>query len=139
MSPKQMNLLQALANEARHGYGVAEWIQRTTDGTLEVEDGALYTALHRMQKRGWLERCWSLRPWQDRFPPGEPPESIPGRPSRRSEEGALARSGRHALHQEAGEQLVEVAGRVPPLADPVGAVGIRHHREGLVQLDETVD
>ena len=69
MSPKQMNLLQgtldvlilqALAQEARHGYGVAEWIQRTTDGTLEVEDGALYTALHRMQKRGWLEASWGV-------------------------------------------------------------------------------
>ena len=69
MSPKQMNLLQgtldvlilqALANEARHGYGVAEWIQRTTDGTLEVEDGALYTALHRMQKKGWLEASWGV-------------------------------------------------------------------------------
>lgn len=69
MSPKQMNLLQgtldvlilqALALEARHGYGVAEWIHRTTDGALEVEDGALYTALHRMQKRGWLEASWGV-------------------------------------------------------------------------------
>ncbi len=39
---------------------MAEWIQRTTDGTLEVEDGALYTALHRMQKRGWLEASWGV-------------------------------------------------------------------------------
>jgi len=67
MSPKQMKLLQgtldvlvlrALADEARHGYGIAQWIRTTTDGTLEIEDGALYTSLHRMEKRGWLDSCW---------------------------------------------------------------------------------
>ncbi|MGD2068559.1 MAG: PadR family transcriptional regulator [Gemmatimonadota bacterium] len=67
MSPKQLNLLQgtldvlvlqALAGEPRHGYAVAEWIRRTTDGTLEIEDGALYTSLHRMERRGWLESSW---------------------------------------------------------------------------------
>ena len=49
MKRKQMNLLQgtldvlvlkALARESRHGYGVADWIRRTTDGTFEIEDGA---------------------------------------------------------------------------------------------------
>lgn len=69
MSPKQMNLLQgtldvlvlqALAHEARHGYGVAEWIRATSGGTLEIEDGALYTSLHRMRKRGWLEASWGV-------------------------------------------------------------------------------
>ncbi len=67
MSPRQMSLLQgtldvlvlqALQAEPRHGYAVAEWIHRTTDGTLEIEDGALYTSLHRMQRRGWLESTW---------------------------------------------------------------------------------
>ena len=67
MAKKQMSLLQgtldvlvlkAVAAEPRHGYGVAEWIRATTDGTLEVEDGALYTSLHRMHKRGWLESEW---------------------------------------------------------------------------------
>ncbi len=67
MSPKQMSLLQgtldvlvlqALASGPRHGYGVAQWIHRTTDGTLEVEDGALYTSLHRMERRGWLASSW---------------------------------------------------------------------------------
>ena len=69
MSPRHMSLLQgtldvlvmkAVADEARHGYGVAEWIRRTTDGTLEIEDGALYTSLHRMHKRGWLEAEWGV-------------------------------------------------------------------------------
>lgn len=69
MTRKQMNLLQgtldvlvmkAVAAEARHGYAVAEWIRRVTDGTLEIEDGALYTSLHRMAKRGWLSSEWGV-------------------------------------------------------------------------------
>jgi transcriptional regulator len=51
-------VLQALAAGPRHGYGIAQWIRRTTDGTLEIEDGALYTSLHRMERRGWLEASW---------------------------------------------------------------------------------
>ncbi len=53
-------VLKAVAHEPRHGYGVAEWIRTTTDGTLDIEDGALYTSLHRMQKRGWLEAEWGV-------------------------------------------------------------------------------
>lgn len=69
MTRRQMSLLQgtldvlvlkALVNEPRHGYAVAEWIRKRTDGTLEIEDGALYTSLHRMQKRGWLESSWGV-------------------------------------------------------------------------------
>lgn len=53
-------VLRALANESRHGYAVAEWIRSRTDGTFEVEDGALYTSLHRMAKKGWLESEWGV-------------------------------------------------------------------------------
>ncbi len=69
MSRRQMNLLQgtldvlvlkALAHSPRHGYGVAEWVHNTTDGTLQVEDGALYTSLHRMEKRGWVAAEWGI-------------------------------------------------------------------------------
>lgn len=69
MGDKQMTLLQgtldvlvlkAVAGEPRHGYGVAEWIRRVTEGTLDIEDGALYTSLHRMHKRGWLEAQWGV-------------------------------------------------------------------------------
>lgn len=41
-----MLVLMALILGPQHGYGVARWIRDTTDGTLEVEEGALYTALH---------------------------------------------------------------------------------------------
>lgn len=53
-------VLKAVQGETRHGYGVAQWIRTTTDGALEVEDGALYTSLHRMHKRGWLEAEWGV-------------------------------------------------------------------------------
>jgi PadR family transcriptional regulator PadR len=69
MTPRQLSLLQgtldvlvlkAVAGGPRHGYAVAEWIRGRTDGTLEIEDGALYTALHRMHKRGWLDAEWGV-------------------------------------------------------------------------------
>ncbi len=53
-------VLKTLAWGPRHGYDVAAWIRRTTDGGLSVEEGALYTALHRMEKRKWLESEWGL-------------------------------------------------------------------------------
>ena len=51
-------VLKTLSWEPMHGYGVSRWIRGRTDGTLEVEDAALYQALHRMQRRGWLESEW---------------------------------------------------------------------------------
>jgi PadR family transcriptional regulator PadR len=53
-------VLKALAWGPRHGYAVARWIRSTTDGELNVEEGALYTALHRMEKRKWLESEWGV-------------------------------------------------------------------------------
>ena len=53
-------VLRALVHGPRHGYAVAQWIRERTDGTLEIEDGALYTSLHRMEKRGWLEAEWGV-------------------------------------------------------------------------------
>lgn len=51
-------VLKALMFGPRHGYEVARWVRTTTDGELKVDDGALYTALHRLQKRGWLKAEW---------------------------------------------------------------------------------
>ena len=53
-------VLKALIFGPEHGYAVARWIRDTTDGALEIEEGALYTALHRMEKRGWLSCEWGL-------------------------------------------------------------------------------
>ena len=51
-------ILKALTGGPRHGYAVAEWIKTVTDGDLLVEEGPLYTALHRLEKNGWLEAEW---------------------------------------------------------------------------------
>lgn len=53
-------ILKTLTWGARHGYAVASWIRETTDQRLQIEEGALYTALHRMEKRGWLESEWGV-------------------------------------------------------------------------------
>ena len=55
-------ILTALSRGPQHGYDVVEWIRTTTDGTLQIEDGALYTSLHRMEQRGWLESVWKTSP-----------------------------------------------------------------------------
>ena len=51
-------VLKALVWGPRHGYAVARWIGERTDEELRVEDGALYTALHRLEKRGWVRGQW---------------------------------------------------------------------------------
>lgn len=53
-------VLKALAFGPRHGYDVARWIRDTSDEALKIDDGALYTSLHRMEKRGWIEAEWGL-------------------------------------------------------------------------------
>jgi len=53
-------VLRALAFGPRHGYQVARWVHGATEGTLSVDDGALYTALHRLEKRGWLKAEWGV-------------------------------------------------------------------------------
>jgi len=53
-------VLKALATAPLHGYGVARWIRETTEDTLQVEEGALYTALHRLEKKKWLKSEWGL-------------------------------------------------------------------------------
>jgi PadR family transcriptional regulator PadR len=54
----EMLILKALVRGSLHGYGVAEWIEQTSQQVLKVEEGALYPALHRMQLRGLLKAKW---------------------------------------------------------------------------------
>ena len=51
-------ILKTLSWGAMHGYGVGHWIERTSDESLTVEEGSLYPALHRMEKRGWIAAEW---------------------------------------------------------------------------------
>ena len=55
-----MLILKALSRGERHGYGVAQFIQRASDDVLKVEEGALYPALHRLEVRGWLKSTWGV-------------------------------------------------------------------------------
>ena len=53
-------ILKTLTWGPMHGYAVARWISDTTEDDLKIEEGALYTALHRMEKRGWLASEWGV-------------------------------------------------------------------------------
>lgn len=53
-------VLRALAGRPQHGYAVARFIRESSGGTFRILDGALYTALHRMEERGWVESEWGL-------------------------------------------------------------------------------
>ena len=55
-----MLVLKALSRGSNHGYGVAEWIQQTSNEVLRVEEGALYPALHRLELRGLLASVWGI-------------------------------------------------------------------------------
>ena len=51
-------VLQALSHGPQHGYAIARFIRTGSGATFRILDGALYTALHRMEERGWLEADW---------------------------------------------------------------------------------
>ena len=53
-------VLKTLSGGAEHGYGIARQIQRTSRDVLEVEEGSLYPALHRMEKKGWIRAEWGV-------------------------------------------------------------------------------
>jgi PadR family transcriptional regulator, regulatory protein PadR len=53
-------ILKTLTWGPMHGYAVVRWIGDATEEDLRVEEGALYTALHRIEKRGWVESEWGL-------------------------------------------------------------------------------
>ena len=53
-------VLKAISWGPRHGHGVARVIRDSTSGTLEVTDGSLYVALHRLEERGLVDSEWGL-------------------------------------------------------------------------------
>jgi PadR family transcriptional regulator PadR len=53
-------ILKALSWGPMHGYGIGRWIRQTTEHALTIQEGALYPALHRLQRKGWLEDEWGL-------------------------------------------------------------------------------
>jgi transcriptional regulator len=53
-------ILKALSRNALHGYGIARWIEETTNDVIQVEEGSLYPALYRLDRRGWIEAEWGV-------------------------------------------------------------------------------
>lgn len=79
--------LGALSRGGRmHGFELLRWILEHSDGDLLVEEGALYPALHRMEKSGWLEAEWAV-----------------SEKGRRAKYYAITRRGRAALAKESTE------------------------------------
>jgi len=51
-------ILKALSLEAQHGWAISERIRQATSATLDVPQGSLYPALHRLERRGWIRAKW---------------------------------------------------------------------------------
>jgi transcriptional regulator len=99
-------ILKALSWGPRHGYAVAEWITAVTDEELLVEDGPLYTALHRLEKKGWLTSEWG---YSDN--------------NRKARYYQLSRSGRQQLRAEVStwERYARAVGKALAAVTPVPA------------------
>lgn len=83
--------------EALHGFGILDWIRTATGQALEIEEGALYPALHRMEKRAWLTSEWGV-----------------SEKGRRAKYYRLTALGERALRREADhwERYVEAVARI---------------------------
>ena len=90
-------ILKTLSWGPAHGYAVARWIQQLTGEVLQVGEGSLYPALHRLQERGWVESEWRV-----------------SEHNRRAKFYTLTARGRPQLRAETASwhQFVEAVGRV---------------------------
>ena len=53
-------ILKTLAWSPRHGYAIARWIEQVSQDVLQVEEGSLYPALYRLERKGWITAEWGL-------------------------------------------------------------------------------
>lgn len=53
-------ILRALISGRQHGWAISERIQQVSSGVLEVNQGSLYPALHRLERRGWIKPDWGV-------------------------------------------------------------------------------
>ncbi len=53
-------ILKILSEGSSHGFGISKSIRERSEGAFQLEDAALYQALHRMESKGWLESEWGL-------------------------------------------------------------------------------
>jgi PadR family transcriptional regulator PadR len=92
-----MLILRTLVMGPAHGHTIAHAIEHTSENVLEVEQGSLYPALHRLEDRGWLEASWGV-----------------SENNRKAKFYKLTPKGRRQLVVEANrwKQMVEAIGRV---------------------------
>ena len=76
-------ILKTLALEPMHGWGIALRIQQVSREVLQVQQGSLYPALHRLEQQGWIAAEWGA-----------------SENNRRAKYYSLTRAGRRALEQE---------------------------------------
>ncbi|MFN0101090.1 MAG: PadR family transcriptional regulator [Bryobacteraceae bacterium] len=62
MAPLELLILQTLDAAPNHGFGITLHVQTVSGGLLDVEEGSLYPALHRLEKEGMLASEWSVTP-----------------------------------------------------------------------------
>ena len=98
-------ILRILSAGPQHGYGIARWIRRRSKDVLSVEEGSLYPALHRLEKRGLVVASWGM-----------------SERNRRAKFYRLSAKGRRALRRElaAWDRLSTAVARVLG-PDPEGA------------------
>lgn len=51
-------ILKSLALEPRHGWAISERLHQISSATLNIRQGSLYPALHRLERRGWIKASW---------------------------------------------------------------------------------
>ena len=51
-------ILKILALESQHGWGISERLQQVSSDVVQVQQGSLYPALHRLERRGWISAHW---------------------------------------------------------------------------------
>jgi PadR family transcriptional regulator, regulatory protein PadR len=76
-------VLRTIAMSPMHGWGIAQRIQQVSRDVLQVQQGSLYPALHRLERRGWITSEWQ-----------------PSENNRRSKYYSLTREGRQRLAEE---------------------------------------
>jgi transcriptional regulator len=79
-------ILKIIALEPMHGWAIAQRIRQVSNDVLQVTQGSLYPALHKLEQQGWIEAEW-----------GESENN------RRAKYYKLTREGRHALRHEAAQ------------------------------------
>jgi PadR family transcriptional regulator, regulatory protein PadR len=53
-------VLKSLSWKPMHGYAISNWLRERTDGTLDIDDAALYKALHRLEEQGAIGSAWGM-------------------------------------------------------------------------------